>query len=91
MDGPYEGTAVPHLLNNIVFNNTGVGLVIENDYYNPPVDSSIPIICCNFYDNDGGNYVGFSDQTGLNGNISSNPQFCDTANGYFNIRNSSSC
>jgi parallel beta-helix repeat protein len=52
---------------------------------------SIQISCCDVFDNEGGNYVGLPDQTGLNGNISIDPVFCDIANGDYALHVSSPC
>jgi hypothetical protein len=48
--------------------------------------------CNNVYDNPDGNYGGsFLDQTGLNGNISLPPVFCDPTNGDFSLADISPC
>jgi len=51
----------------------------------------ISLTCCDVFGNVGGDYVGISDQTGLNGNISSDPLFCDAGNGDFTIATTSPC
>lgn len=52
---------------------------------------SIIVACCNVYGNEGGNYVGIPDQTGLNGNISADPLFCDAAHNDYSIHALSPC
>ena len=75
--------------NNIVaFNNRqypfeGGGIYIESP--------SVIISCCNVYDNDGGNYYGTSDTTGVNGNISVDPLFCDLYSDNYYLRSDSPC
>lgn len=48
--------------------------------------------CNNVYDNPDGNYGGsFPDRTGMNGNISLPPVFCDRVNGDFSLAATSPC
>lgn len=54
-------------------------------------DSTITIICNNVYNNDGGNYKGIPDQTGINGNISFDPIFCDPENDDYSLHVQSPC
>jgi len=57
--------------------------VISSTAYGTPVFSpATPTIeCCNFYDNDGGDWVdNYEDLLGVNGNISVDPQFCSPYN-----------
>jgi len=50
------------------------------------------LVCCDLFGNDGGDWVGgIFNQFGIDGNISVDPLFCDTANGNFNISISSPC
>ena len=53
--------------------------------------SVINVECSNVYNNGGGNYVDMPDQTGINGNISENPLFCNPFNGDYSISTSSPC
>jgi hypothetical protein len=69
----------------IVAHNTGAGLLSIGSQ--GPFDIS----CSNFYDNSGGNYVGIPDQTGINGNISEDPLFCDTASNDYTLDYLSPC
>jgi len=58
--------------------------------YEPLREASIT--CCNVFDNVGGNYGGqVSDQTGINDNISQEPQFCDAPSGDLTLYNTSPC
>jgi Disaggregatase related len=72
--------------NTLVSNNTGRGLNVAGYY-----SDSVHFECSNVYANAAGNYVGIPDQTGINGNISADPLFCDTANGDFRIAKQSPC
>ncbi len=51
----------------------------------------ILLSCSDIFNNALGNYAGFDDQTGLDGNISADPLFCDTASGDFSLSNLSAC
>jgi len=53
---------------------------------------TVTLSCCNVYGNSGGDYTGcISGQNGINGNISADPVFCDTANGDLHIKYGSPC
>lgn len=53
---------------------------------------SIPSVSCSdVFGNDGGNYVGMPDQTGLNGNISMDPLFCDAGDNEYSLDAISPC
>ncbi|MCX6832929.1 MAG: right-handed parallel beta-helix repeat-containing protein [candidate division Zixibacteria bacterium] len=84
---PSWGNAFPsHVQNTLIANNGGVGFVYEAK------DSNMLVFSCNdVFDNQQGDYLGISDQTGINGNIALDPRFCDTANGNFQILQSSPC
>jgi len=59
---------------------------------NPENFSSLNITCTDVFGNEGGDWVGcIVDQYGINGNILSDPLFCDTATGDFQIYNVSPC
>lgn len=66
----------PRLENCIVaFSSQGEGIHV---YDNPSVPSDIALACCDVYGNAGGNYGGaMEDPTGLDGNISTDPIFCN--------------
>lgn len=55
--------------------------------------TSAPLLtCCNIFGNGEGDWVGcLEDQFGINGNISADPLFCDTASGNLNIEDCSPC
>ena len=70
---------------SIIAFNQGPGLLRD-------ASSSIEIACSDVYGNTGGNYSGeMEDQTGLNGNISSNPYFCDYENWILTLSSQSAC
>jgi predicted outer membrane repeat protein len=71
--------------NSIIAFNHGPG--VRHD-----ASSSIEIACSDVYGNTGGNYSGvMKDQTGINGNISSNPYFCDYENWTLTLSSQSAC
>lgn len=49
------------------------------------------IECNDVWNNQGGNYGGVGDQSGQNGNIDSDPLFCDVADGVLSLRSDSPC
>jgi hypothetical protein len=55
--------------------------------------ASLPdVICCDVHSNEGGDYGGaLPDQTGINGNISEDPLFCDLAGGDLTLAANSPC
>jgi len=74
----------------IVAHNWGTGIIVDTFGYSNP--SSLDLSCNDVYDNAGGDWAGeVGDQTGLNGNISANPLFCDTALGDYHIFSTSPC
>jgi parallel beta-helix repeat protein len=87
----WEGGAVfvdssshPLLLNNIIANNQGSGgIYTETD--------TLTIMCCDVYNNEGGNYVGIPDQTGMNNNISADPLFCPEGYPEYTLHSNSPC
>jgi hypothetical protein len=55
-------------------------------------ESSTATFACNdVYGNEGGDYIGIPDQTGLNGNLSLDPSFCNASGGDFKLRGDSPC
>ena len=56
-------------------------------------DAMVPTLSCSdIYGNQDGDWIGgIADQNGINGNISSDPLFCDPDLGDFNLRNDSPC
>lgn len=54
--------------------------------------ASATLACCDFYGNEGGDWVGcIADQYGINGNISEDPLFCDPGIWDFTIQACSPC
>lgn len=53
--------------------------------------ASAAVLCCDAWENAGGNYIGIDDPTGILGNISADPIFCDVPAGDFTIRSDSPC
>ena len=52
----------------------------------------VNVQCCDVFDNEGGNYTGdLADQTGVNDNISEDPQFCNAAEGDLRLFDTSPC
>ena len=69
----YWGTGV---FENVIVANTAHGFGIHGG--NPFAD--LTMICCDVYGNEAGDYGGLApDLTGVNGNISEDPQFCGIA------------
>ena len=84
----------PTLSDNIISDNRiygcqgcppfeGGGVVSES--------SSISMSCCDVYSNEGGNYIGMPDQTGVNSNISEDPLFCPEGYPEFTLHSDSPC
>jgi hypothetical protein len=74
--------------NNIVAFNTG-GTNFANGFQ--VSGGSPPFLCNDVYNNTGANYGGIVDQTGTNGNISADPEFCDMAAADYGIDDASPC
>ena len=85
LDNTWGGPA--QINNSIIALNTGYGIGVSN----PDSIDQITISCSDFYSNFNGNYHYITDQTGLNGNISDNPLFCEGENPEYNIALSSPC
>lgn len=86
--GLYITSSSPSVNNNIVAFNTGGGSLSCGFY----VGGGSPIFICNdAYSNDNGNYGGVADQTGVNGNVSVDPMFCDRPAGDYAIDDDSPC
>lgn len=81
------GTSSPTLTNCIVaFSEEGGGI------YSNESSSQPTAVCCNVFDNLDGNYAGSTaGQSGINGNIELDPQFCNPESGEFGLQNSSPC
>jgi hypothetical protein len=84
-----EGSS-PNIESNIIAFNSG------NEWYfegggiyteNPEID----IACNDVFDNAGGDYVGIPDQTGIGGNFSANPLFCDLESNVYTLHVLSPC
>jgi parallel beta-helix repeat protein len=94
--GPGEGSGIAcensnaHLMNNIVaFNDYDEGMGTAGGIYSN--SSSLTIDCCDVYGNEDGDYNGMPDQTGMNGNISVDPYFCDPGNDDYSLQADSPC
>jgi hypothetical protein len=86
--GLYLSAANPTISNNIVAFNQGTA-TFGNGFH---VGSGTPAFICNdVYGNDNLNYGGIPDQTGSNGNISADPEFCSRASGDYAISTDSPC
>ncbi len=73
----------------IAFSAEGEGIYAYPDYGH---ESDITVACCDVFGNDTADYGGtIGDQTGMNGNISADPVFCDPANDDFRLAGSSPC
>ena len=85
------GNSSSTIRNNIICNNTTID--VSHDYKGGiyAEDSTINITCNDVYNNTGGNYVGISDQTGINGNISLDPIFCDPSSDDYTLASNSPC
>jgi hypothetical protein len=71
----------------VAFTTTGAGVVCREG-----TSSAVDLRCSNIYGNVGGDWVGcIVDQADINGNFSSNPLFCDVANGDFRLASLSGC
>lgn len=69
----------------ISFNDSGPSVFATDD-------SSYTFLYSDIYGNEGGDWIAMiSDQLGVNGNISANPVYVDTANGNFRIYSNSPC
>jgi predicted outer membrane repeat protein len=80
----------PHAENCIVaFSLDGSGVWV---YQGGNPQSAITLVCCDIYDNVEGNYGGaIEDQTGIDGNNSEHPFFCDAAGGDYQLAMNSPC
>ena len=85
----FAGITIATMDNNIFAYNIQ-GSAIS---FTPPENPHNPILnCIDIYGNEGGNWnENIFPQFGINGNISLDPLFCDTAYSEFTIRNSSPC
>lgn len=86
--GIYAGTnSYPILINTIaVFSTGGEGV------YGTIGFSGATVTCCDVYGNAAGEYGGsISNQTGINGNISADPLFCDAGGSNFGLQGISPC
>jgi len=80
-----NGSCSPDVINCIIASNTEEAVLCYT--YSYPTLS-----CCDVWGNTGGDWVGcIAGQSGANGNISSDPMFCDPEEAEFTIRNDSEC
>jgi subtilisin family serine protease len=86
--GVYITGSSPTVNNNISAYNTG-GAAFANGFH---VASGSPsFLCDDVYGNDSANYGGIADQTGVNGNVSADPKFCDRDADDYRIDEASPC
>jgi len=86
--GVYASTnGYPVLTNTmVVFSTGGEGV------YGTTGFSGATVTCCDVYGNAGGNYGGsISNRTGIDGNISADPLFCDAAASNYGLQGISPC
>jgi hypothetical protein len=84
--GVYCSNGTGSIIDCIIANSTeGEGVACDAD--------DVPTLtCCDVYGNAGGNYdVNIGDQTGIDGNISEDPEFCDPGTGDYSLYNTSPC
>ncbi|MBN2226549.1 MAG: right-handed parallel beta-helix repeat-containing protein [candidate division Zixibacteria bacterium] len=74
------------LANSIVAYCDTNGIVLSGS-----IAGATTITCNDVFGNGDGNYAGISDYTGINGNISANPQFCDFVSRNYRIHSASPC
>jgi subtilisin family serine protease len=79
---------VPDMLNNIIAFNTG-GTSFGNGVSVPSAPASF--VCNDVFSNASSDYSGMADPTGTDGNISVDPEFCDMAEGNYNLGADSLC
>jgi hypothetical protein len=62
------------------------GMAVDGADYEPN------LLCCDIYGNDDGDWINrIADQANIDGNISADPQFCDTAHDNYHIVDTSPC
>ena len=86
-----DSLSSPILVGNIVANDSmpADGRAEGGGIYS---ESGTAIFLCNdVYGNEGGNYIGIPDQTGLNGNISADPVFCNARGDDYSLMGDSPC
>jgi hypothetical protein len=69
--------------NTIITANT-TGSAVSNG-------ANVTPVCCNFYGNSGGDWVGLEGYPGIDGNISMDPLLCDPELGDFHLGSGSPC
>ena len=80
------GASAPHFDACIVaFSEEGAGILAETPESQPSFS------CCDVFGNAGGDYLGFADPTGADGNISADPFFCDLPGGDYSLAGYSPC
>jgi len=86
--GIYVTGAAPDMSNNIIAYNVG-GASFANGVAVPAAPASF--VCNDVFGNANADYSGMADPTGTGGNISADPEFCDQAEGNFNLGSTSPC
>lgn len=80
------GTESVNIDSCIISYSGGAGLLVL-----PDAEAALALSCSDVFGNAGGDYVGIADHTGLNGNISLAPQFCNPEDGDFRVTGTSPC
>ncbi len=86
--GLYVQGESPDISSNIIAYNTG-----GSSFANGVAVIAPPALlnCNDVFSNEGTNYSGIDDPTGSDGNISADPEFCDMAEGNYNVGSDSPC
>ncbi len=88
---PY-GSAVSLLYSSVILQNSIIAFGSGGEPVNCAVGGSASLSCCDIYGNAGGDWVGcIAGQAGTNGNLSTNPRFCDADTGDFHLSPCSPC
>jgi hypothetical protein len=86
-----DGTALSVWSGTVTIENTIMAFGVRGDAVNIWEDCA-EISCTNIYGNAGGDWTGcLTGELGINGNISTNPLFCDPDNGDFGLAALSGC
>ena len=91
-----DGSVIYNQLSDVVFQNSiiafnGGGPCVVNDEVNNQL-GTITLSCTDIFGNEGGDWVpDIADQFGISGNITADPQFCDSRFDDFSLTASSPC
>lgn len=89
-----DGTGTPTINNCVVANNELIPAYPGEGggIYNANLSNPVSISCSDFYNNEREDYAGnITDTTGVNNNISLDPNFCNPDNEEFTLRTDSPC